>query len=311
MASRKCQFSQCVHPKKATKPFYSAAGDFCHGCNVETTAWPFLGIISSRNGRKAELMLKLDSFLCVSYRRLEDNTKRGSFEAALWLFLREVRILESRVSADSGVKSPPSTFYGLENRLTSSCVSIKDGLFDGSWSERLCCSYKHALQFSPRCDLERLSNHLSESASQNERALRPMQLPSKLSGDFIWFDFLHFIPTPSKKGWKFSSAPSLTFKKKRKEDKHLYIDCHLTFTVLVIYMVIQGCMSHFSSHLSLSPHYKSAEAGTPPVYQDKAIWMDKAVSSTTKGLSLKEQARLLHQSHSSTHLHIFTSRLHN
>lgn len=145
----------------------------------------------------------------------------------------------------------------------------------------------------------------------NERALRPMQLPSKLSGDFIWFDFLHFIPTPSKKGWKFSSAPSLTFKKKRKEDKHLYIDCHLTFTVLVIYMVIQGCMSHFSSHLSLSPHYKSAEAGTPPVYQDKAIWMYKAVSSTTKGLSLKEQARLLHQSHSSTHLHIFTSRLHN
>lgn len=165
---------------------------------------------------------------------------------------------------DSGVKSPPSTFYGLENRLTSSWVSIKDGLFDGSWSERLSCSYKHALQDTPRCDLERLSNHLSESTSQNERVLRPMRLPSKLSGDFILF------PKQSKKDWKFSPAPSLTFNK-RQEDKHLYIDCHLTFTVLVIYMVMQGCMSHFFPHLSLSPHYKSAEAGTPPVYQDKAI----------------------------------------
>lgn len=206
-------------------------------------------------------------------------------------------------------KSPPSTFYGLEKRLTSSCVSIKDGLFGGSWSERLSCSYKHALQFSPRCDLERLSNHLTESASQNERVLWPVQLPWKLSGDFILFYFLHRIPKQSKKGWKFSSAPSLTFKKE--EDKHLYIDCHLTFTVLVIYMVMQGCVSHFSPHLSLSPHYKSAEARTPPVYQDKAIWMDKAESSTTKGLSLKEQARLLHESHSSMHLHIFMSRLYN
>lgn len=87
--------------------------------------------------------------------------------------------------ADSGVKSPPSTFYGLENRLTSSCVSIKDGLFDGSWSERLSCSHTHALQFSQRCDLERLSNQLSGSASQNERAPRPRQPPSELSGDFI------------------------------------------------------------------------------------------------------------------------------
>lgn len=126
----------------------------------------------------------------------------------------------------------------------------------------------------------------------------------------ILFHFLYPIPKQSLKGWKFSSAPSLAFKK-RKEDKHLYIDCHLTFTVLVIYMVMQGCMSHFSPHLSLSPHYKGAEAGTPPVYQDKTIWMDKAVSSTTKGLSLKEQARLLHQSHSSMHLHIFMSQLYN
>lgn len=103
----------------------------------------------------------------------------------------------------------------------------------------------------------------------------------------------------------------LSHPKTRQEDKHLYIDCHLTFTVLLIYMVMQGCKSHFFPHLSLSPHYKSAEAGTPPVYQDKAIWMDKAVSSTTKGLSLKGQARLLHQSHSSMHLHIFTSQLYN
>lgn len=46
----------------------------------------------------------------------------------------------------------------------------------------------------------------------------------------------------------------------KRGETHLHIDHKLTFTVLVIYMVIQGCMSHFFfPHLSLSPHYKSAK----------------------------------------------------
>lgn len=54
------------------------------------------------------------------------------------------------------------------------CVSIKDDVFYGSWSEWRICSYKHALQFSPRCEVERLSNHPFESTSQNEWTSRPM-----------------------------------------------------------------------------------------------------------------------------------------
>lgn len=48
------------------------------------------------------------------------------------------------------------------------CVSIKDYVFYGSWPEQQICYYKHALQFSPRCAVERLSNHPFESGSQNE-----------------------------------------------------------------------------------------------------------------------------------------------
>lgn len=73
-------------------------------------------------------------WLHLSYRRLVDNTKRCLFEARLRLFLQEVRILESCIHADSGVKSPPSTFYGSEKHLTSRCVGVKDGLFYSSWS---------------------------------------------------------------------------------------------------------------------------------------------------------------------------------
>lgn len=55
------------------------------------------------------------------------------------------------------------------------CVSIKDDVFYGSWSEWRICSYKHALQFSPRCEVERLSNHPFESTSQNEWTSWPMR----------------------------------------------------------------------------------------------------------------------------------------
>lgn len=57
--------------------------------------------------------------------RWQITQKRCSFEARLRLFLRKVRILESRIHADSGAKSPPSTFYGSEKHLTGRCGGIK------------------------------------------------------------------------------------------------------------------------------------------------------------------------------------------
>lgn len=86
---------------------------------------------------------------------------------------RQRAVSSSHTSMLTTARKPPSehslwigvTFDWLS---AARCVSIKDDVLYGSWSEWRTCSYKHALQFSPRCEAERLSNQPSEGTSQNE-----------------------------------------------------------------------------------------------------------------------------------------------
>lgn len=153
------------------------------------------------------------------------------------------------------------------------CVHIKDDVFYGSWSEWRICSYKHVLQFNPRCEVERLSNHPFESTSQNEWMSWPMwhirTAAVKKSTAIVCQLFENlcnitppannfliicsscqtlFVQSEQARHASFFCAVSSTYK----SNALFCIDRKLTFTVLVIYMVMKVRMSRFISSFSVS-----------------------------------------------------------
>lgn len=167
------------------------------------------------------------------------------------------------------------------------CVSIKDDVFYGSWSEWRICSYKHALQFSPRCEVERLSNHPFEGTSQNEWMSRPMRhiraaaAKKKTHLDrllAVWKLMQHYPPSPHNFLIISSSCQTLFVQSEQakqalfffmvsssctyKSNTLFCIDRKLTFTVLVIYMVMKGRMSRFISSFSVSSLQQHGAANT-------------------------------------------------
>lgn len=114
-----------------------------------------------------------------------------------------------------------------------------------------------------------------------------------------WSFFISFCRAHTRKiTIFFTPPPPPSSLSTHKSGTLLCIDRKLTFTVAVIYMVMKGSVSPFISSFSVSSLQRRG-GETPPAYQDKAIWMDNTFSSTYKGLSRKEQAHLLQQSHSS------------
>lgn len=229
---------------------------------------------------------------------------------------RQRAVSSSHTSMLTTARKPPSehslwigvTFDWLS---AARCVSIKDDVLYGSWSEWRTCSYKHALQFSPRCEAERLSNQPSEGTSQNEWESRPTLHDGHLQNLVSVIGFVLFLlpshpPNFLISRYFFCHTSKITvfffspsYLSTHKSGTLLCIDRKLTFTVAVIYMVMKGSVSRFISSFSVSSLQRRGSGETPPAYQDKAIWMDNTFSSTYKGLSWKEQAHLLQQSHSS------------
>lgn len=172
----------------------------------------------------------------------------------------------------------------------------------GFWSEWRTCSYKHALQFSPRCEAERLSNQPEEGTSRNEchswrcsgKETHHLQNWVSVIG-FVLVFFNHrryflisvYFFCHTSKIQFFSPLPS--YFSTHKSGALLCIDRKLTFTVAVIYMVMKGSVSRFISSFSVSSLQRRGGGGseTPPAHQDKAIWMDNTFSSTYKGVILK------------------------
>lgn len=189
----------------------------------------------------------------------------------------------------------------FERLSAARCVSVKDDVLYGFCSEWQSCSYKHALQFSPRCEAERLSNQPAEGTSRNEWASQPTvqrernARSSKLSQRYWFCFFAHaetswsvFIIFVTKAEYQFFWFFFCPFLLEHKSSTLLCIDRKLTFTVVVIYMVMKVSVSSFISSFSVSSLQRRGHGGeTPPAYQDKAIWMDNTFSSTYKGVILK------------------------
>lgn len=114
---------------------------------------------------------------------------------------RQRTVSSSHTSMLTTARKPPSehslwigvTFDWLS---AARCVSIKDDVLNGSWSEWRTCSYKHALQFSPRCEAERLSNQPSEGTSQNEWESRPTLHDGHLQNLVSVIGFVLFLLPP-------------------------------------------------------------------------------------------------------------------
>lgn len=123
---------------------------------------------------------------------------------------RQRSVSSTHTSMLTTARKPPSehslwigvTFDWLS---AARCVSIKDDVLYGSWSEWRTCSYKHALQFSPRCKAERLSNQPSEGTSQNEWESRPTLHDGHLQNLVSVIGFVLFLlplpPPPRQTSW--------------------------------------------------------------------------------------------------------------